>query len=141
RFLLHVMVDYLSAGAERRILQLARNEAAAIAPAAPATVSQATLDQARKEVLNMHMAPTVEEYIVQLINATRRPAQYSDDLANLIEYGASPRATIALDRCARAYAWLQGKDFVSPDDVQAVIRLSASPPDSHLRSGSHRGEQ
>ncbi|MGB3609767.1 MAG: MoxR family ATPase [Cellvibrio sp.] len=121
RFLLHVMVDYPSADAERRILQLARNEAAAIAPAAPATVSQATLDQARKEVLNMHMAPTVEEYIVQLINATRRPAQYSDDLANLIEYGASPRATIALDRCARAYAWLQGKDFVSPDDVQAVI--------------------
>src|SRR5690554_6828745 len=121
RFLLHVMVDYPSADAERRILQLARNEAAAIAPAAPATVSQATLDQARKEVLNMHMAPTVEEYIVQLINATRRPAHYSDDLANLIEYGASPRATIALDRCARAYAWLQGKDFVSPDDVQAVI--------------------
>ena len=69
----------------------------------------------------MHMAPTVEEYIVQLINATRRPAQYNEDLANLIEYGASPRATIALDRCARAYAWLQGKDFVSPDDVQAVI--------------------
>lgn len=121
RFLLHVMVDYPSADAERRILQLARNEAAAIAPAAPATVSQATLDQARKEVLNMHMAPTVEEYIVQLINATRRPAHYSDDVANLIEYGASPRATIALDRCARAYAWLQGKDFVSPDDVQAVI--------------------
>ncbi|ARU26261.1 MoxR family ATPase [Cellvibrio sp. PSBB006] len=121
RFLLHVMVDYPSVDAERRILQLARNEAAAIAPEVPATVSQATLELARKEILAMHMAPTVEEYIVQLINATRRPAQYNEDLANLIEYGASPRATIALDRCARAYAWLQGKDFVSPDDVQAVI--------------------
>ncbi|HTF83002.1 MAG TPA: MoxR family ATPase [Cellvibrio sp.] len=121
RFLLHVMVDYPSVDAERRILQLARNEAAAIAPEVPATVSQATLEMARKEILAMHMAPTVEEYIVQLINATRRPAQYNEDLANLIEYGASPRATIALDRCARAYAWLQGKDFVSPDDVQAVI--------------------
>ena len=121
RFLLHVMVDYPSVDAERRILQLARNEAAAIAPEVPATVSQATLEIARKEILAMHMAPTVEEYIVQLINATRRPAQYNEDLANLIEYGASPRATIALDRCARAYAWLQGKDFVSPDDVQAVI--------------------
>ncbi len=121
RFLLHVMVDYPSVDAERRILHLARNEAAAIAPEVPATVSQATLDIARKEVLAMHMAPTVEEYIVQLINATRRPAQYNEELANLIEYGASPRATIALDRCARAYAWLQGKDFVSPDDVQAVI--------------------
>lgn len=121
RFLLHVMVDYPSVDAERRILQLARNEAAAIAPEVPATVSQATLEIARKEILAMHMAPTVEEYIVQLINATRRPAQYNEDLSNLIEYGASPRATIALDRCARAYAWLQGKDFVSPDDVQAVI--------------------
>ena len=121
RFLLHVMVDYPSVDAERRILQLARNEAAAIAPEVPATVSQATLELARKEILAMHMAPTVEEYIVQLINATRRPAQYNEDLANLIEYGASPRATIALDRCARAYAWLQGKDFVSPDDVKAVI--------------------
>ena len=121
RFLLHVMVDYPSVDAERRILQLARNEAAAIAPEVPATVSQATLEMARKEILAMHMAPTVEEYIVQLINATRRPAHYNEDLANLIEYGASPRATIALDRCARAYAWLQGKDFVSPDDVQAVI--------------------
>ena len=121
RFLLHVMVDYPSVDAERRILQLARNEAAAIAPEVPATVSQATLEIARKEILAMHMAPTVEEYIVQLINATRRPAHYNEDLANLIEYGASPRATIALDRCARAYAWLQGKDFVSPDDVQAVI--------------------
>ena len=121
RFLLHVTVDYPSVDAERRILQLARNEAAAIAPEVPATVSQVTLGMARKEILAMHMAPTVEEYIVQLINATRRPAQYNEDLANLIEYGASPRATIALDRCSRAYAWLQGKDFVSPDDVQAVI--------------------
>jgi MoxR-like ATPase len=121
RFLLHVTVDYPSVDAERRILQLARNEAAAIAPSPPATVTQATLDIARKEILALHMAPTVEEYIVQLINATRRPAQYNEDLANLIEYGASPRATIALDRCSRAHAWLQGKDFVSPDDVQAVI--------------------
>jgi MoxR-like ATPase len=95
RFLLHVMVDYPSVDAERRILQLARNEAAAIAPEVPATVSQATLEIARKEILAMHMAPTVEEYIVQLINATRRPAQYNEDLSNLIEYGASPRATIA----------------------------------------------
>ena len=69
----------------------------------------------------VHMAASVEEYIVQLINATRRPANYSADLGEMLEYGASPRGTIALDRCARAYAWLQGKDFVSPDDVQAVI--------------------
>lgn len=121
RFLLHVVVDYPSIEAERRILKLARNEAAAVVVDAPAIISQATLQAARYEVLDMYMAESVEEYIVQLINATRRPTAYSPELANLIEYGASPRATIALDRCARAHAWLHGKDFVSPDDVQAVI--------------------
>lgn len=121
RFLLHVVVDYPRIEAERRILQLARNEAAAIAPALPSEISQATLMAARQEILAIHMAAPVEEYIVQLINATRRPGEYNKELATLIEYGASPRATIALDRCARAHAWLNGKDFVSPDDVQAVI--------------------
>jgi len=121
RFLLHVVVDYPSIDAERRILKLARNEAASIAVTPPAPITQASLEQARQEVLAIHMAESVEEYIVQLINATRRPGNYSAELAGLIEYGASPRATIALDRCARAHAWLQGRDFVSPDDVQAII--------------------
>ena len=121
RFLLHVVVDYPHIEAERRILQLARNEAAAIVPTLPDEISQSALMAARQEILAIHMSAPVEEYIVQLINATRRPSQYSDDLANLIEYGASPRATIALDRCSRAHAWLHGKEFVSPDDVQAVI--------------------
>lgn len=121
RFLLHVVVDYPRIEAERRILQLARNEAAAIAPTAPQEISEATIMAARQEILALHMAESVEEYIVQLINATRRPEQYNEALATFIEYGASPRATIAIDRCARAHAWLHGKDFVSPDDVQAVI--------------------
>ena len=121
RFLLHVVVDYPSIDAERRILKLARNEAASIAVTPPTPITQASLEQARQEVLAIHMAESVEEYIVQLINATRRPGNYSAELAGLIEYGASPRATIALDRCARAHAWLQGRDFVSPDDVQAII--------------------
>jgi MoxR-like ATPase len=121
RFLLHVNVDYPDAAAERRILQLVRNEAAAVPSAIPAAITQATLMGARKEILELHMAESVEEYIVQLINATRRPANYSAELSEMLEYGASPRGTIALDRCARAHAWLQGKDFVSPDDVQAVI--------------------
>lgn len=121
RFLLHVVVDYPHIEAERRILQLARNEAAAIVPTLPDEISQSALMAARQEILAIHMSAPVEEYIVQLINASRRPSQYSDDLANLIEYGASPRATIALDRCSRAHAWLHGKEFVSPDDVQAVI--------------------
>jgi MoxR-like ATPase len=121
RFLLHVNVDYPDVAAERRILQLVRNEAAFIPAATPTTITQATLMAARVEILQLHMAASVEEYIVQLINATRRPAHYSNELGEMLEYGASPRGTIALDRCARAYAWLQSKDFVSPDDVQAVI--------------------
>ncbi|HWV14289.1 MAG TPA: AAA family ATPase [Cellvibrio sp.] len=121
RFLLHVKVEYPSAAAERRILQLVRSEAAAQPSSAPATISQQTLFAARQEILALHMANSVEEYIVQLINATRRPGHYSQELEQLLEYGASPRGTIALDRCARAHAWLKGKDFVSPDDVQAVI--------------------
>jgi len=120
RFLLHVVVDYPSIEAERQILKLARNEAAAVAVQQPEIISQETLFAARHQVLNLHMAEPVEEYIVQLINATRRPSLYGADLAELIEYGASPRATIALDRCARAHAWLAGRDYVSPDDVQAM---------------------
>ena len=121
RFLIHVKVDYPDVVAERRILQLVRNEAATIQATAPVKLSQTTLFEARKEILGLHMADSVEEYIVQLINASRRPTQYSQDLNQLLEYGASPRGTIAIDRCARAHAWLRGKDFVSPDDVQAVI--------------------
>ena len=68
----------------------------------------------------MHMSEAVEEYLVQLIIATREPGKYGDDLARWVEFGASPRGTIALDRCARAYAWLEGRDYVSPDDVRAV---------------------
>jgi MoxR-like ATPase len=120
RFLLHVLVDYPSLEAEKKILHLARNEASHIAVEAPPVITQATIMAARQEILNLHMAESVENYLVHLINATRRPAKYHKDLAELIEFGASPRATIALDRCARAHAWMQGRDFVSPDDVQAV---------------------
>lgn len=121
RFLLHVVVDYPSAEAEKRILRLVRAEAASQPASAPQAISQETLFAARRELLELHMAEPVEEYLVQLINATRRPALYGDELAQLIEYGASPRATIALDRCARAHAWLAGRDYVSPEDVQAVV--------------------
>ena len=121
RFLMHVNVDYPDAEAERAILQLARNEASAQPQhQPPPTVSQQCIFEARQQVLDLHCAPQVEEYIVQLIVATRQPGHYGDELANWLDFGASPRATIALDRCARAYAWLKGNDFVSPDDVQAM---------------------
>jgi MoxR-like ATPase len=74
----------------------------------------------RQEVLALHMGEPVEEYIVQLVMASRNPSRYNDKLARRISYGASPRATIALDLCARAHAWLEGRDYVSPEDVQSV---------------------
>lgn len=120
RFLMQVNVTYPDAAAETQILRLARNEATGTAPPAPARISQAAIDGARKEVLALHMAPAVEEYIVQLVMATRTPDSYDGELAQWLEFGASPRATIALDRCARANAFLHGKDYVSPDDVQSV---------------------
>ncbi|MEM6773463.1 MAG: MoxR family ATPase [Pseudomonadota bacterium] len=120
RFLLHVKVDYPDAEAERRILQLTRAEAAAAERRPAPELSQDSVFAARQAALAMHMVPAVEEYIVQLVLATRNPAPYSDELAHWLDYGGSPRATIALDRCSRAHAWLRGRDFVSPDDVQAV---------------------
>ena len=121
RFLMQVNVDYPDAEAEARILHLARNEASGTADVAPAALTQETVFSARKDVLALHMAPSVEEYIVQLVIATRSPGAYDPELEQWLEFGASPRATIALDRCARANAYLQGRDYVSPDDVQSVV--------------------
>lgn len=118
RFLMYVTIDYPDLDAERRILALARREASREPDAPGRILSQAEITGARQEVLQIHMAPSVEEYIVQLVLASRAPHNYSEKLAGWIEYGASPRATIALDRCCRALAWLKGRDFVNPDDVQ-----------------------
>jgi MoxR-like ATPase len=122
RFLMHVTIDYPDAVSERSILQLVRNEAMAGEDDDPVpTVTQGVIFSCRQDLLNLHMAPVVEEYIVQLTMATRNPGAYGEDLANWIDYGVSPRGTIGLDICARANAFLLGKDFVSPDDVQAVL--------------------
>jgi MoxR-like ATPase len=122
RFLLNVLVAYPDAETEQRILALVRAEAQASASQAPpAPLSQADLFAARQAVLSLHMDPAVETYLVQLILATRNPAPWGDDLARWIEYGASPRGTLALDRCARARAWLEGRDFVTPEDIQALV--------------------
>ena len=120
RFLLHVNVDYPDATAETEILKLTRAEAGNSTATPPPPLRQDTVFAARQEALALHMAPAVEQYMVQLVIATRTPQNYSQQLAGWIEYGGSPRATIALDRCARAHAWLHDRDFVSPDDVQAV---------------------
>ena len=120
RFLLHAYVDYPGREAESAILKLARNEAIQADIPKPTELPQEAIFAARRGLLEMHMAEPVERYIVELVIASRDPAAYSPELANWLEYGGSPRATIALDRCARAHAWLRGNDFVSPDDVQAI---------------------
>ena len=121
RFLMHVTVGYPDTESERQILHLVRNEARNLDTLPPSIVAQASLFEARQEVLNLHMAEPVEEYILQLVMATRNPAPYSEELAKWIDFGASPRGTIALDLCSRAHAWLKGNDFVSPEDVHEVF--------------------
>ncbi len=121
RFLMHVVIDYPDADAEQQILRLARGEAMHQSNTDTLVLTQSDIFGARQQALALHMSDAVEQYIVQLVMATRRPQAYGDDLASWIEFGASPRGTIALDRCARAHAWIRGRDYVSPDDVQAVI--------------------
>ena len=121
RFLMHVEIDYPDAASELEILKLNRGEALKVATKTIQKMTQADIFAARKATMQIHMAPAVENYIVDLIMATRHPEKYDDKLKQWLAYGASPRATIALDRCARARAWLNDRDFVSPEDVQAVF--------------------
>jgi len=122
RFLMHVKIDYPKADEEREILYLARSEARQHAqPVEPEfLMDQTALFAARDQVLDIHMAQALEEYLLQIVLATRAPALYGDELAAWVDYGASPRATIALDRCARAHAWLAGRDYVKPEDIQSL---------------------
>ena len=117
RFLLHVLVDYPDREAETKILQLVRNENAQISAPAQTLITQHNIFSARQEMLALHMAEPVERYIVELILATRNPPER---IKPWLEFGASPRGTIGLDMCARALAWLNDRNFVTPEDVQSV---------------------
>lgn len=123
RFLMHVKIDYPEPDTEKKILQLVRNEALKKSNAPkvkPAQITQETLFAARRETLSIYMAEELEAYLIQIILATRKPQAYGDDLAQWLQYGASPRGTIALDRCARAHAWLSDRDYVAPEDIQTI---------------------
>jgi len=135
RFLMQVLVDYPNAEIENTILDIAHDEALAkslkvnsgqsisdsMTSEQPQILSQIDVFAAREQVLQLHMSDSVRQYLVQLVLATRRPEQLSQELGVLIDYGASPRASIALDRTARARAWLKGRDYVTPDDVAALL--------------------
>ena len=123
RFMMHVNIGYPDAESEQTILKLVESEAQG--HQAETTISPLTQDMlfaARQEVLALHVSDAVQRYMVELVMATREPERYSTELAQCIRVGVSPRATISLSRCARSRAWLNGKDFVSPDDVQAVMK-------------------
>ena len=123
RFLLHVEVGYPTIEDERRILVLNRNEAKQAERdmfQPPELLSMESIMMARQDILNLHLAPELEEYIVNVVVATRNPGAVNADLEGQILYGASPRASMGIDRAARALAWLSGRDFVGPEDIQAV---------------------
>lgn len=125
RFLLKVNVGYPDADKEIQILNLVLNEAHSKItdhPVLKRKLSQEDLFQAREAVLDLYMAKNIQEYIVQIVLATRNPKKYGSDIADWIQYGASPRASISLARSAKALAFLQGLDFVGPDHVQALAR-------------------
>ncbi|HAS6173248.1 TPA: AAA domain-containing protein [Vibrio vulnificus] len=120
RFLLHLNVDYPDAAHELAILRINRGEAKGEQTPEKPLVTQQEIFSARQEVLNIQMAESLEHYLVRLVMATRQPSHYNAELAEWISMGVSPRATIALDRCARAYAWLDGRDYVTPGDIQTM---------------------
>ena len=130
RFLLYIKIDQPDAKTEKKILELVRAEDKAGSgevsvkqelEKAFAKLDIAEILAARREVLDVYTSEAVEQYLIQLIMATRKPEKYNGELAGAVRFGASPRATIALDKCAKINAWLEGRDFVTPEDIHAVV--------------------
>ena len=134
RFLMQVNIDYPAVEDELKIVQLVREENKKMllqqgqeesvghepSKIREPLISQQQVMQARREVLDQYMSPEVERYLVELVQATRTPERYHQELSEWIEWGGSPRASLALDRCAKAHAWLLERDFVSPEDLQQI---------------------
>jgi MoxR-like ATPase len=126
RFLMHIYISYPDDAAEREVVRLVRGEGKATKDEGQKTkdegpIPQSAIFEARDEIAAIGISEAMENYIVSLVAATRRPAEFSEDLARYIQVGVSPRGSIALDKCSRAHAWLQGRDEVTPDDVRAII--------------------
>jgi MoxR-like ATPase len=128
RFLMHVRIGYPQAETEAEILRLARERAVAEldgraeqnAAGALSRIGAGDIRAARRRILDLHLAPRLERYLVELVLATRDASPYGAELKRRIAFGASPRGSIALERCARAHAWLAGRDFVTPEDIRAI---------------------
>jgi len=128
RFLMHVNIAYTPVEDEVRIVELVRAEeiatnkddARSSGESAERIPQQAVFD-ARREIGQVTVSPAIGRYMADLVYATRTPEKYSDDLARWIDVGGSPRASLALDKCSRTHAWLNGRDFVDPEDVRAIV--------------------
>lgn len=121
RFLMYIKIGYPNAESEKKILRLVRGEVKGENVKPNFLLSTDEILQARREAMDVHLSDAMEEYLVQLVLATRNADKIDASLKGMVAYGASPRATIALERCAKIHAWLQEKDFVTPEDVQAVV--------------------
>jgi MoxR-like ATPase len=126
RFLMHVNITYPPVEDEVLVIRLVRGEEAESAKAdkapkeKPAPIPQQSVFDARREIVGIHVSDAMERYMADLVNATRFPQGYGEDLKRWIEIGGSPRASLALDKCARTHAWLNGRDYVDPQDVRAI---------------------
>lgn len=123
RFLMKIYIDYPDAASEQQIIRLVRGEEKQEQEKGDrVTISQQAIFDARREIENVHVSEVIETYIVDLISATRYPERYSPELKSWIQVGASPRGSLALDKCSRVYSWMQGRDYVTPDDVRSIVR-------------------
>jgi MoxR-like ATPase len=120
RFIMHVLIDYPDDQSELLIMRLNRKEQST-QEESKVKIAPDVIFEARKEIAKVTISEPMERYIVDIISATRRPEKYSEELAKWLEFGASPRGSIAIDRCARTHAWMQGRDHVVPDDIRAVV--------------------
>lgn len=121
RFLMHVTIDYPDDASELAIMRLNRAEQKKSEPLETEKLSPQVVFEAREEIAQVKISENMERYIVDLISATRTPEKYNKELASWIDFGASPRATIAIDRAARTHAWMEGKNAVTPDNIRAVV--------------------
>ena len=123
RFLVHTIIDYPDDLSELEIMRLNKREASFSGKKEkPETISQQSVFDARKEISEVKVTEELEKYMVSLISASRYPEKFDADLAKLIDFGASPRGTIGLDRCSRVNAWMQNRDYVTPEDIHNVIK-------------------
>ena len=125
RFLMHIYISYPDEASETEVIRLVRGEegqkGAPRKEKEKVTIPQQTIFEARSQIFGIHVSEAVEKYVMDLITATREPARYGEDLKKWVHVGASPRGGIGLDKCSRVHAWLQDRDYVTPDDVRAVV--------------------